>query len=392
MNANDTLTQAAGDLIRRAFLARASDIHLEPGENAPRVRLRIDGVLQPVPEVPAEQVPGIVERFKAMAGLNTAVSDQPQDGRLWIEIEGKQLDLRVSCVPTVHGERLTARLLDRAMDLLSLDRIEPDPANLALLRDLLKRPNGIILSSGPTGSGKTTTMYALLMELDREHDNVFSIEDPVEYILPGVSQIAVRPSRGVTFATAARAVLRQDPDYLMIGEIRDAETLGVAVQVALTGHLVLTQVHAPTAPGALKRLLDMGLEPFLVNQSVVGVISQRLVRRLCHACKRPLRPDPTLMPPEALSLLQDGTQTFFGPGGCDACRGTGFRGRLPIQEILVPDDAVREAVVQKEVEAIRTAARKAGMRTLLEDGMRRAAEGITSVNEVLRVALTPPHQ
>lgn len=392
MNANDALAQAAGDLIRKAFLARASDIHLEPGETTPRVRLRIDGVLQPAPDVPADQVAGLIERFKAMAGLNTAVSDQPQDGRLWIEIEGKQLDLRVCSVPTVHGERLTARLLDRSMmDLLSLDRIEPDPENLALLRGLLKRPNGIILSSGPTGSGKTTTMYALLMELDREHDNVFSIEDPVEYILPGVSQIAVRPSRGVTFATAARAVLRQDPDVIMIGEIRDVDTLNVAVQVALTGHLVLTQVHAPTAPGALKRFLDMGLEPFLVNQSVAGVISQRLVRKLCPACKRPVRPDPALLPPEAIALLQGGTTTFFGPVGCAACHG-GFRGRVPIQEILVPDDAVREAVVQKDVEAIRTAARKAGMRTLLEDGMRRAAEGVTSVDEVLRVALPPPHQ
>jgi type II secretory ATPase GspE/PulE/Tfp pilus assembly ATPase PilB-like protein len=392
MDSNDTLSQAADDLIRRAFHARASDIHLEPGEQSCQARLRIDGVLQPLPDIPSEQVPGLVERFKAMAGLNTTVSDQPQDGRLVLDLEDKRLDLRVSCVPTVHGERLTARLLDRSVDLCKLEGLGLSAANVARLRALLAHPNGIILSTGPTGSGKTTVMYAMLLELDREHNNVFSIEDPVEYILPGVSQIAVRPSRGVTFATAARAVLRQDPDCVMIGELRDLETIHIAIQVALTGHLVLTQMHAATAPGALQRLMDVGVEPFLLNQTVVGVLSQRLVRILCKACRRPTRPDPTLVPPEAMALLQDSTVTLFGPGGCEACRGTGFRGRTAIQEILVPDDAVRAAVVRRDLEAIRAAARKAGMRTLLEDGMARAAEGLTSVNEVLRVALTSPHE
>jgi type II secretory ATPase GspE/PulE/Tfp pilus assembly ATPase PilB-like protein len=392
MDTNDALAQAAGDLIRRAFHSRASDIHLEPVDSGPaRVRLRIDGILQPLADLPAEQVPGIAERLKAMAGLNPTVSDQPQDGRIWIEIDGKQLDLRVGCVPTVQGERLTARLLDRSDVCLRLEDITPDRANLARLRGLLRRPNGIVLSTGPTGSGKTTTMYSMLMELDREHSNVFSIEDPVEYILPGVSQIAVRPSRGVTFATAARAVLRQDPDVVMIGEIRDTETAHLAVQIALTGHLVLTQLHAATAPGALRRLMDMGLEPFLLNQSIVGVLSQRLARTLCKACRRPVQPDPAMMPPEAMALLKDGKQTFLGPGGCDACH-EGYRGRMAIQEILVPDDGVRAAVVQGDLEAIRAAARKAGMRTLLEDGLARAAEGVTSVSEVLRVALTSPHQ
>ncbi len=393
MNANDPLAQAAGDLVRSAFHARASDIHIEPGEKGLRARLRIDGVLQPIGDVPPDQLSGILERLKAMAGLNPAVSDQPQDGRVWLEIEGKQLDLRVSCVPTVHGERLTARLLDRSAVCLRLaEDIGMEADTLALLRNLLKRPNGIILSTGPTGSGKTTTMYSMLMELDREHDNVFSIEDPVEYILPGVSQIAVRPSRGVTFATAARAVLRQDPDYIMIGEIRDTETVSVAVQIALTGHLVFTQLHAASAPGALKRLMDMGLEPFLVNQSVIGVLSQRLVRKLCTACRRAAAPDPARLPPEALTALRDTPATFYEPVGCDACRGTGFRGRTGIHELLVPDDAVRAAVVQGDVETIRQAARQAGMRTLLEDGLAKAARGITSLNEVVRVAIVPAHQ
>jgi type II secretory ATPase GspE/PulE/Tfp pilus assembly ATPase PilB-like protein len=392
MDTNDTLSQAVGDLIRKAFLARASDIHLEPGDKTPRARLRIDGVLQPLADIPADQVPCILERLKAMAGLNPAVSDQPQDGRLLLEVDGKQLDLRVSCVPTAQGERLTARLLDRSMDLLTLAQIEQNETNLVRLRGLLKSPNGIILSTGPTGSGKTTLMYALLMELDRDQCSVFSIEDPVEYILPGVSQIAVRPSRGVTFATAARAVLRQDPDAVMVGEIRDSETAHLAIQIALTGHLVLTQLHAATAPGALKRLMDMGVEPFLLNQSIVGVVSQRLVRRLCAACRRPARPDPTMVPPEVLELLKDTTGTFSEPVGCEACRGTGFRGRVPVQEILVPDDAVRAAVVGGDLETIRAAARAGGMRTLVEDGLSLAAAGVTSINDFLRVALTPPHQ
>jgi general secretion pathway protein E len=392
MNANDTLAQVAGDLIRRAFVARASDIHLEPGENAPRARLRIDGVLQPLADVPADQVPGIIERFKAMAGMNTAVTDQPQDGRLWLEIEGKQLDLRVSSVPTVNGERVTARLMDLSAVRHRLADLEMSADCLARLGDLLKRPNGIILSTGPTGSGKTTTLYAMLSELDCEHNNVFSIEDPVEYLLPGVSQIAVRTSRGVTFTTAARAVLRQDPDVVMIGEVRDVETVNIAVQIALTGHLVLTVLHAATAPGGLKRLMDMGLDPFLVNQAVIGVLSQRLVRKLCKACKRPSPPNLALLPGEVATRIGADLDGFCEPVGCEACRGTGFRGRTAIHELLIPDDAVRAAVLSGGIEAIRQAARLGGMRTLLEDGLAKAAHGITSINEVLRVSLTSPHE
>lgn len=382
------VTRRVSELIQLAYESRASDIHLEPTEGDLEIRLRIDGVLQRQPGVPREEGHGLIRHFKQMAALNTEVSDCPQDGRILLNVKDKRLDLRISALPTIHGERITARLLDRSDVVLSLTDMGMREDTLETIQKLCRLPNGIVLSTGPTGSGKTTLMYSMLMSLDREHCAVFSIEDPVEYDLPGVSQTAVRPAAGVTFTRAARAIMRQDPDVIMVGELRDLETAEMSVQMALTGHLVFSQLHAGTAPGALKRLLDMGLEPFLVNQSVRGVISQRLVRRLCPACKRPAKPNLGLLPPGILERLGLENGDFGEPVGCDQCRGMGYRGRSAIHEIIVPDEGVQAAVMTGDLEAIRAAAIKSGMSTLFEDGLRYAATGVTSLTEVARVANT----
>ncbi|MDX9979668.1 MAG: GspE/PulE family protein [Lentisphaeria bacterium] len=387
MEAND-ITRRAYELIQLASDSRASDLHLEAAEDGVQIRLRIDGVLQRQPTIPPGEGAELIRHFKQMAALNTDCCDRPQDGRVVLDAKGKRLDLRVSSLPTFRGERLVARLLDRSADLPLLADLGLHKDTLATIRKLCSLPSGVVLSTGPTGSGKTTLMYAMLMDLDREHCAVFSIEDPVEYELPGVSQTAVRPAAGVTFSRAARAIMRQDPDVIMVGEIRDLETAEISVQMALTGHLVFTQLHAATAPGALKRLLDMGIEPFLVNQSVRGVISQRLVRRLCPACKRPAKTNGCLLPDGVLERLNLDHADFAEPVGCDACRGTGYRGRRAIHEIILPDEKVQQAVMGGNLEAIRQAARENGMATLFEDGLRYAAAGITSLAEVARAAAT----
>ncbi|MBT7164155.1 MAG: type II/IV secretion system protein [Victivallales bacterium] len=389
MTANETeSTRRASDLILLAYESRASDIHLQPTEGYLEIRLRIDGVLQRQPDVPAKEGVELIQRLKTMSALNTDIADRPQDGRIFIDLKDKRLDLRVSALPTIHGERITMRLLDRSGVVLALDGMGLHESTLNAIQKLCQLPNGVVLSTGPTGSGKTTLMYAMLMSLDREHCAVFSVEDPVEYDLPGVSQTAVRPAAGVTFSRAARSILRQDPDVIMIGEIRDLETAQMSVQMALTGHLVMTQLHAATAPGAFKRLLDMGVEPFLINQSVRGVISQRLVRRLCPACKRPAKPKLDLLPAGILERLGLLDGDFAEPVGCDQCRQMGYRGRKAIHEIIVPEDDVRHAVNGGDLDAIREAARKNGMATLFEDGLRYAAKGVTSLAEVTRVAST----
>ncbi len=387
MNTSE-ITRRAAELIQLASDSRASDLHLETAGDGVQVRLRIDGVLQRQPTIPPDEGTELVRHFKQMAALNPDSCDRPQDGRVALDMGGKRLDLRIGTLPTLHGERLVARLLDRSADLPSLAEMGLHADTLATIRKLCSLPNGIVLSTGPTGSGKTTLMYAMLMDLDRERCAVFSIEDPVEYELPGVSQTAVRPAAGVTFSRAARAIMRQDPDVIMVGEIRDLETAEISVQMALTGHLIFTQLHAATAPGALKRLLDMGLEPFLVNQSVRGVISQRLVRRLCPACKRSAKANGSLLPDGVLERLGLDHADFAEPVGCDACRGTGYRGRRAIHEILLPDEKVQQAVMGGSLEAIRQAARENGMANLFEDGLRYAAAGITSLAEVARAAAT----
>jgi len=381
--------RAVNRIIREAIRRRASDIHLQPVEGGTgQVRLRVDGVLQPTETVPPELFRAVVGRFKIMAGMDVPEKMLPQDGRIVLQIDGEPYDLRVSCLPVMFGERVVARILSRQavrLDLGQLGLLEDD---LEKIRRLARLPSGVVACTGPTGSGKTTLLYSVLGELNVPGVNLMSVEDPVEYVIPGVAQTQVNAGKGLTFARAVRAMLRQDPDVLLIGEIRDFETLMVAVQSALTGHLVLTTLHTNDAPSAISRLLDMGLEPFLVTSALAGVVSMRLARLLCGACKKPAPPDPTVLPPEAAEIVRRaGRAEFCVPAGCSACRGTGYRGRTGLYEILVMDDRVRAAVAAGGPrEAVRDAALAGGMRTLLADGLAKAARGLTSIQEVLRVA------
>jgi general secretion pathway protein E len=320
-----------------------------------------------------------------MAGLNIAEKRLPQDGRIRRKIAGKDIDVRVSTVPTAHGERVVMRILDRSAVLLSLDQLGFERGTYDNLTQLIERPHGIILVSGPTGSGKTTTLYAALSKINRPDINILTVEDPVEYQLPGVGQMQVSPKIELTFASGLRAFLRQDPDVIMVGEIRDKETAEIAIQASLTGHLVMSTVHTNDAPGAVTRLVDMGVEPFLVASSLVGVLAQRLVRTLCKQCKTPHVYDPA-------ELLKIGYtarpgDTFFHEKGCPVCLETGFQGRAGIYELLLINDQIRQLIL-KNVDAgtIRRAAMTQGMKTLLDDGARRVAAGATTPEEVLRVA------
>lgn len=382
-----------------AFEARADHIHMDPTEDGKgRFRLRVDGVLHDL-NIPASvQAPReapyqeVVNRIKLMAGLDIAQRRLPQDGRIVLSITGHSVDVRTSTVPTVHGERVAMAILRREeakFDLHDFGIVEPD---LARIRALCHVNYGLVLCAGPTGSGKTTLLYAMLNEVDRSRYCVVSVEDPVEYYLEGVAQINLNPRIGLTFAQAVRHVLRQDPDVILIGEIRDTEVANLAAQCALTGHLVLTTLNAETAPGGIRRLVDMGLEPFVANASLGGSISQRLIRTLCAECKKVAKPPRHSLPPEAVELMDRiDNATFYVATGCTACHKTGYRGRTAIHEVLIPDDQVRELVAAgASTERIRKAAIAAGMRTMLACGIEKAARGITTVEEVLRVVPLRP--
>jgi len=376
-------------ILLKAFEERASDIHIDSREDGTgRVRLRVDGVLRDLDPLPKGLAASVVGRIKIMANMDVAERRLPQDGRILVENQGRKIDLRVCVVPTMFGERVCMRLLSREHAPLQLDQLGLSGTELATVRELCHLPHGILLANGPTGSGKTTLMYSMLGELDRDKMCVFSVEDPIEYIIEGVAQMRIRPQYGLTFARALRSVLRQDPDAVMIGEIRDYETMMVAVQIALTGHLVFTSLHATDGPGAIRRLIDIGLEPFLVNSSLAGVVSPRLVRVLCEKCKRAAEPPLHSIPPEAVRFVNAATDaTFCEPVGCEACRGMGYRGRTAIYEILVMGDKVREAVHSSgELADVRNAALASGMKPMLIDGLEKAAQGITSVAEVCRVS------
>ena len=387
---NEQVSQYVNRLLHEASEARASDIHLEPTEEGLRVRLRIDGVLRGVDPPPADLMEAVVARIKLMAAMDVAEKRLPQDGRCLIEIEGKRLDLRVNVTPVFFGQRATIRILDREQVKLNLADCGLDGEDLEKVRELCGRPNGVVISNGPSASGKTTLLYSMLMEVDRDSRMVVSVEDPVEFVLPGVSQIQIRPSIGLTFAGALKNVLRQDPDVIMIGELRDLEMMRLACTCAMTGHLVLTTLHADTSVGALRRLLDVGVEPFMVNSTLAGVVSQRLVRALCPKCKERAEPQLELLPAEAVKQLATiKAPEFYGPKGCDHCNGMGYRGRKAIHEILIPDDHLRKALAPPtDINAAREAALDSGMKTLLASGLEKAARGITSIEEVLRVA---PH-
>src|SRR5690349_630363 len=372
-------------LLIEALDARASDVHLEAYQDGLRVRYRVDGVLQNAPSPPPHLTAAIISRLKIMAELDIAERRLPQDGRIRLRLQNRQVDVRVSTVPTLGGESVVLRLLDKARGRISLTELGMADDTLELFSEVLSRPHGIVLVTGPTGSGKTTTLYAAVEMIRTGREKILTVEDPVEYELAGVPQVPVNEKVGVTFAAALRSLLRQDPDIILVGEIRDAETAQIATQAALTGHLVLSTLHTNDAPTALTRLLDLDVAAYLVASTVDAVLAQRLVRVICRNCKVEMVADARLarrIDIEGLGL----TRTWKG-AGCDECRGTGYRGRTGVYELLVMDNDLRlEVQKRRGSEELRSMAVAKGMRTLLDDGVRAARAGITTIEEVLRVA------
>jgi general secretion pathway protein E len=376
---NNVIFQAAKD--------GASDIHIEPFERSSTVRFRIDGMLVDVLTPPRRIHAALVSRIKVMASLNIAEKRLPQDGSIRTRVARRDLDVRVSSLPTSFGERVVMRLLDRSSTLMGLEELGMVGANLESLRRLINQSHGIVLVTGPTGSGKTTTLYAALSEINSTDKNIITIEDPVEYQLAGVGQIQVNPKIELTFAAGLRSILRQDPDVIMVGEIRDGETARIAIQAALTGHLVLSTLHTNDSFSAVTRLLDMGIEPFLVSSSVIGILAQRLVRRVCPQCSRSVDAAESGLAELGLGyMLGDNSRLRSDGRGCEACRNTGFRGRTALHELLLMDDTVRSYVMQSsDAASIREICTARGMPTLRDDGADKVRTGVTSVAEVLRV-------
>ena len=374
-------------IISKVIDLRASDIHIEPFEDGLHIRYRVDGVLQDAELADAGLAAAVTSRIKLLAHLNIAERRLPQDGRIKNRVKGHELDLRVSTLPTVHGESVVMRVLDRASIRLNLEDMGFSADTLERYRDLIARPHGILLVTGPTGSGKTTTLYASLAKLDAAALKILTVEDPVEYQLGGVNQVQVQSQIGMSFAHALRAILRQDPDIIMIGEMRDTETAQIAVQSALTGHLVLSTLHTNTAAGAIIRLEDMGVERYLITSSVNGVLSQRLVRQLCPQCKEAVELSPEVMRKTGLErFMPEGERTVYAARGCPRCKNTGYLGRTSIHELFIMDAAAHEAILSgADSTTLHNVARKGGMLTLYEDGLRKVAKGVSSLEEVLRV-------
>lgn len=374
-------------LIARAVESRASDIHVEPFQNRLAVRYRVDGVLREGATPPPRLRAAIVSRIKIMAKLNIAERRLPQDGRIRIAVRGRDYDLRVATVPTLHGEGITMRILDRASLVEDFAGLGFRPDALKRYLGLLDQPQGILLVTGPTGSGKTTTLYTSLMRLNTPERKIFTVEDPIEYQLEGVNQVQVKPQINLTFAGILRTLLRHNPDIVMIGEMRDFETAQIAIQAALTGHLVLSTLHTNDAPSSITRLLDMKVEDYLVTSTLNGVMAQRLVRKLCESCRRPRRTLPELIDRTGLSSLAgDREVTAYDPVGCPQCHGSGYRGQTAVIEVLAMSDALRRLVLNHaEVREIRRAAIEEGMRTMYQDGLLKVLDGTTTIEEVLRV-------
>jgi len=372
-------------ILSQAVRVRASDIHIEPYQRDLKVRYRVDGVLYNSFSPPRNLHSAIVSRIKVMAKMNIAEKRLPQDGRIRIRIADRDFDIRVSTLPTSFGERVVLRLLDKTSVLLGLEEIGLSPDQMALTQRLISAPNGIILVTGPTGSGKTTTLYAVLNRINSPDKNIITIEDPVEYQLPGIGQIQVNTKIGLTFARGLRSIVRQDPDVILVGEIRDTETAEISIHAALTGHLVFSTLHTNDAAGAVTRLIDMGVEPFLVCSSLNAVVAQRLVRVICPRCKEAYRADSSTLRELGLSA-GDREILFYRGRGCEYCLETGYRGRTGIFEFLVVDEGIRALILRtSDASTIHRAAVDAGMRTLRDDGIRKVLEGITTVEEVLRV-------
>jgi type II secretory ATPase GspE/PulE/Tfp pilus assembly ATPase PilB-like protein len=372
-------------LIREAYQARASDVHLESTREGLRARFRVDGVLQDVPGPPKGLQAAIISRIKLMAELDIAERRAPQDGRIRVRLEDRELDLRISTVPTLYGESVVLRLLDRGGRPVTLDDLGMDPDALDKFRRLAEKPHGIVLATGPTGSGKTTTLYAALGLRRATAEKIITVEDPVEYHLAGITQVPVQVKAGMTFASALRSILRQDPDVLMVGEMRDPETAAIAVQAAMTGHLVFSTLHTNDAVSAIPRLTDLRVEPYMIAASLEGVLAQRLVRKVCPHCRERYRPDP-----QAVALLAGrpvGDVRLERGKGCATCRETGYLGRTGIFELLAVSDRLREVLARpRGSTGLRELALEEGMPTLRDDGWHKVQAGITTVEEVLRVA------
>jgi len=369
-------------MIAQAVKDRASDIHVEPEGEQVRVRHRVDGILRELTILPKNLQNAVISRIKVLSKMDIAEMRKPQDGRIRLIIENRDLDIRVSTFPTVHGENVVMRLLDKSSILLGLNKIGFSESELKNFNELIRRPNGVFFVTGPTGSGKTSTLYSALALINSIEKNIITIEDPVEFELPLIRQTQVNPKAGITFANGLRSILRQDPDVIMVGEVRDKETADVCIQAALTGHLVLSTLHTNDAPSALTRLMDMGVEPFLISSSLIGVLAQRLVRVICDKCKEEtLPPAPVL---KSLGMKEEGK--FYRGKGCSKCNGSGYVGRMGIFELMVIDEAIRKMIDKKtSSDEIKKRALQNGMRTLRDDGLNKVRQGLTTLEEILRV-------
>ncbi|MBI2344834.1 type II secretion system ATPase GspE [Candidatus Dependentiae bacterium] len=374
-------------ILFQAVKREASDIHIEPYEKEVRVRYRIDGVMFVTLTPPKKIQSALVSRLKIMANLNIAEKRKPQDGRIEIKVAGKEIDIRVSILPVVHGERVVMRLLDKSKTFVKLESMGFSKRDFQALEHSISQPNGIVLISGPTGSGKTTTLYAILARVNSPEVNLITVEDPVEYQISGINQVQVNEKIGLTFAAALRSILRQDPDIVMIGEMRDPETVQIAIQASLTGHLVFSTIHTNNAPATVTRLIDMGIEPYLIASSVTAILAQRLVRKLCDSCKKIYTPPQESLKTIGLSPENAKKITFYQAIGCSKCMNSGYTGRLPIFEIMLMTPAIAQLVVQQaDALKIKQQALKDGMTLLVQDGIEKIKEGKTTIEEVLAVA------
>lgn len=376
-------------LISQAVKDQASDIHVEPEANHIRVRFRVDGVLREMVSLPKSIHAAIISRIKIMSGLDIAEKRLPQDGRLKVQEQGRDIDLRISTLPTILGEKIAIRILDKDNAVLAIKELGFRDNNLLRFRQLIGHAYGMLLVTGPTSSGKTTTLYSTLTDINSADKNIITVEDPVEMLLDGINQVQVNNKAGLTFANALRSILRQDPNVIMVGEIRDTETADIAIRAALTGHLVFSTLHTNDAPGALPRLIDMGIEPFLVASSVLGVVAQRLVRLICNDCKQSYTPEPASRERLLLGLEPTAQVRLYRGEGCAHCGYTGYRGRIPIHEVMPVTAAIRKLIAKRAAgDELGAAARSAGMSTMGEDGIHKVMEGLTTIDEVIRVAYT----
>ncbi len=388
MDADDApVVKLVNLIISEAVRSRASDIHIEPMSDRLRIRYRIDGQCYEMDSPPKRLQGAVLARLKIMSKMNMAEKRRPQDGRIKLSVMGREIDLRVNSLPSTHGESIVMRILDKEAVMFGLEQLGFHPDDYATFNTLIKRPSGIILVTGPTGSGKTTTLYAALNELNRSDTKIITAEDPVEYNVGGINQCQVNRKAGMTFDKIIRAMLRQAPNIILVGEIRDGETANIAIQAALTGHLVFSTLHTNDAPSAITRLIDMGVAPFLVASSIQAVLAQRLVRRICPDCKQEIEPETALLKSAGVSQQLIDANKFFGGAGCDTCKNLGYKGRRAIYEIMVMNTRLRDMTFNVDTtDNIRRQAVRDGMHTLLDDGIRKVFDGVTTIGEILSVA------